>query len=135
MTFFVRLMHQWFPPRKSLLIDMERFLGEDIIVLSPKGGQGQNCSVEFRSAEGQVLYDKTHTHRRCVIEGVEIVPREGPCVALTFVNGELSVVRHNGSKPNYSGELSIRESEAMKRFMETLREKVHARFQSNTTAL
>ena len=133
MTLLVRLKDWCFPPKKPLLVGLERFLGQEIVVLPSGDSRGRNVSVEFRGPEGRVLYDKTYPRNQCVIEGVEIIPSTGMYCSLIFVNGELSVLRYDGSKPNYSGELPVRESEALHGFMKTLRERLTAHTQLKNT--
>lgn len=87
--------------------------------------RGQHISrdmgVVIDNEFGTILYDKLTKVGRCIIEQVEFIPCRGKGFAFTVVDNELSIVRRNGSDPEYSPKMCPKEMAEISVFVNQLR--------------
>lgn len=113
---------------EPLVKDLLRFLEGEMseTVLSALSTDG-SLRVTVDSKSGKLLYDKIKSNRRdchkqrCVIEQVEFIPHEGKGFSFTVVDNEITIVRRNGSNPEYSPKIPPKEMAEISVFINQLR--------------
>lgn len=98
-------------------------------VLSTLSNNG-DVRVFVDGSIGKLLYDKIHARsgKPVEIEEIEFIPYQKgeKGFSFTLVENELSVLRHNGSAPRYTPQISALEQRELSVFMETLRNRVQS---------
>lgn len=132
-TVWLQEFFTFFKP-ETLFIDIMRFLQGRMheTVLSALSNDGSFCIV-VESDLGKILYDKKSVKiGKNVIEQVEFIPRCGNGFSFTLVDNELSIVRRNGSDPEYSPKISEKEMAEISVFISALRDKTNEFFRTRT---
>ncbi len=122
--------HFAFFKSEPLFKDIMRFLEGNIreTILSALSNDG-SFSIVVESNFGGVSYDKTRGKvGKSVIEQVKFMPRNGSGFAFTVVDNELSILRYNGSDPQYSPKVTTKEQQELSEFMTELRKKTERFF-------
>ena len=116
---------------KLLFQNLSRFLeGKMRETLISQPSNDRSVSVVVQGIFGDLSYDKARgkTGKRILIEQIEFVPKK--CgergFSFTFVNNELSVMRHNGADPSYAPSMTLAEQQTLTAFVEALRQKTEA---------
>lgn len=118
--------------------NLVRFLDGEVHehILSTLSNNG-DVRVFIEGPLGKLSYDKTvgRIGKHAAIEEVEFIPYQGGVGGFSFtvVDNELSIVRRDGSEPEYSPRISLKESAEISVFLNQLRLKTEAFLQARRT--